>query len=103
MATCEVQAYIYAAKQQMAYAMMLTGHQIEGWRLLQEANALRRRFNDRFWMPDERYIALALDGNKRQVKSIASNAGHCLASGVVAAQHAGDVAAGRYPARAPAV
>ncbi|HEX9092791.1 MAG TPA: hypothetical protein VF902_02295, partial [Coriobacteriia bacterium] len=35
--------------------------------------------------------ALALDGRKKQVRSVASNAGHCLASGIVPADRAGRV------------
>ena len=34
-------------------------------------------------MPDEGTFALALDGRKRQVASVTSNAGHCLFSGIV--------------------
>jgi glycogen debranching enzyme len=34
-------------------------------------------------MPREGFLALALDSRKRQVDSIASNAGHCLWSGIV--------------------
>jgi glycogen debranching enzyme len=52
---------------------------------------LKRRFNERLWMADERFIAFALDAEKRQVKSVASNAGHCLATGIVERRHATDV------------
>jgi glycogen debranching enzyme len=38
-------------------------------------------------MPDERFVALALDPDKRQVRSITSNVGHCLASGIIANEH----------------
>lgn len=90
-ATCEIQGYVYAGKQQMGYALMLSGHRKEGLRLLREANALRKRFNQAYWMPQESFLALALDGEKRQVESIASNAGHCLATGIVAEEHASDI------------
>ena len=43
-------------------------------------------------MPDEGYYALALDGRKRQVNAIASNAGHCLWSGIIDADRAPSVA-----------
>ena len=59
--------------------------------LFRQARDLKRRFNERFWMPDERFVAFALDPHKRQVKSIVSNAGHCLATGIVDKQYAGDV------------
>src|SRR5207344_2251538 len=36
-----------------------------------------------FWLEDRRYFALALDKDKRQVDSLASNIGHLLWSGIV--------------------
>lgn len=87
-ATCEVQGYVYAGKQQLGAALLALGQVREGRRLLREAGDLRRRFNRAFWMPEEGFLALALDGHKRQVRSIASNAGHCLATGIVDAAYA---------------
>ena len=92
LATCEVQGYVYAGKQQLGAAMLALGQLRAGMRLLGEASDLKRRFNHAFWMPQERFIALALDGQKRQVRSIASNAGHCLATGIVDRSHASAVA-----------
>jgi glycogen debranching enzyme len=51
------------------------------------AQALKERFNRDWWMPEERCFALALDPDKKQARSIASNVGHCLASGIIADQH----------------
>jgi glycogen debranching enzyme len=39
-------------------------------------------------MPEQGYFALALDGRKRQVDSIASNAGQCLWSGIIESEKA---------------
>jgi glycogen debranching enzyme len=64
----------------------------DGARLLREASQLKRRFGEAFWMPQERFVAMALDGEKRQVRTISSNPGHCLATGIVDADHARDVA-----------
>jgi glycogen debranching enzyme len=52
-------------------------------RLEREAAELKERFNNDFWMEKEGYFALALDGRKEQVRTIASNPGHCLWSGVI--------------------
>ncbi|MBV9281922.1 MAG: amylo-alpha-1,6-glucosidase, partial [Chloroflexi bacterium] len=52
-------------------------------RLRAEATALRERFNRDFWMPDEGFFAQALDRDKRQVRSVTSNVGHCLWSGIL--------------------
>ena len=38
-------------------------------------------------MDDEGYVAMALDGEKRQVKTIVSTAGHCLWSRILAEEH----------------
>lgn len=91
-ATCEVQGYVYAGKQQLGAALLALGRVRDGTRLLREAGELKRRFNRAFWMPNEGFVALALDGQKRQVRSIASNAAHCLATGIVDAAHVPAVA-----------
>jgi glycogen debranching enzyme len=91
-ATAEVQGYVYAGKQQLGAALLALGKLREGRQLLREAGELKRRFGQAFWMPDEGFLALALDGQKRQVRSVASNAGHCLATGIVEATHAPAVA-----------
>ena len=87
-ATCEVQGYVYAAKQQLGAALLALGQVQQAWRLLREAEDLKKRFSRAFWMPDEGFLAMALDGQKRPVRSVGSNAGHCLAAGIVAAEHA---------------
>ena len=53
---------------------------------------LKREFNERFWLPDRGYFALALDAEKRPVDSCASNMGHCLWTGIVDDDKAGPVA-----------
>jgi glycogen debranching enzyme len=91
-ATCEVQAYVYAGKQQLGAALLALGDVSRGVRLLREAAALKRRFNAAFWLPDAGLLAMALDGDKQPVRSLGSNAGHCLAAGIVAREHAPAVA-----------
>ena len=91
-AVAEVQGLYYAAKQSVAGVFSLLGERDRAAQLLEEASALKRRFNERFWMPAENYFALALDPDKRPVKSIASNPGLCLATGIVDDDKAGAVA-----------
>ena len=50
------------------------------------------RFEDAFWVEDQRYYAMALDGGKRQLDAIGSNAGQCLWSGIASPARARDVA-----------
>jgi glycogen debranching enzyme len=82
-ATCEEQGFIYLAKLHLSELLWWLDEKDEARRLYHEATELKQRFNEAFWMEDLGFIAMALDGLKRQVKAIGSNAGHCLASGIV--------------------
>jgi glycogen debranching enzyme len=61
-------------------------------RLRQESDALRSRFLERFWWPEEATYFFGLDGRKRPIRSVVSNAGHALWSGIASADHARGVA-----------
>ena len=82
-ALAEVQGLFYAAKQAVALAFIALGERERAAELFDQAALLKQRFNARFWMPDLNFLALALDPAKNQVKTIASNAGICLASGII--------------------
>jgi glycogen debranching enzyme len=82
-ATSELQAYWYAGLQQASLAFGATGDVGFAAELLGKARELKRRFNDAFWMPDVGLYALGLDSEKRQIRSVGSNDGHLLASGIV--------------------
>jgi glycogen debranching enzyme len=90
-ALCEVQAYVYMAKLRAAEIYDGLGDPARGRSLRADAAALRDAFHDAFWNPDEGTFALALDGRKRQVASVTSNAGHCLFSGIVSERRAAAV------------
>ena len=84
-APCEVQGYVYDAKRRMAeLAREVWRDRALAERLDADADSLRARFNEAYWV-DERggYYALALDGEKQQVDSMCSNMGHLLWSGIV--------------------
>ncbi len=85
-AASEIQAYWYAGLQQAAFAFFLAGDRSYAASLLGKARDLKARFDRAFWMPDDGFYALALGPDKRQVRSIASNAGHLLATGIVPRQ-----------------
>jgi glycogen debranching enzyme len=91
-ATSELQAYLYAALQQAALAFGATGDVSFARELLGRATTLKRRFNGAFWMPELGAYALGLDANKRQIRSIGSNDGHLLASGIVPPERGRQVA-----------
>ena len=84
-APCEVQGYVYDAKRRICELARDAWREPElAARLEREAEELRRRFNEAFWIEDRGgYYALALDGEKQQVDSLCSNIGHLLWSGIV--------------------
>jgi glycogen debranching enzyme len=83
-AVCEIQGYWYAAQQLFAVLAAALGHAGEAKAYWKSARELKRRFNRDWWLPEERFFALALDPDKRPARSITSNVGHCLASGIIA-------------------
>lgn len=81
-ALCELQGYVYDAKLRMAEVFQVLGDESRAHALRQEAEALKRTFNQTFWMEEAGYFAYGLDPQKKQITSIASNAGHCLWNGI---------------------
>lgn len=81
--TCEEQAFVYSAKLRMSEMLWFMGDRDLARCMFHEASELKKRFNDRFWMPDKNFFALGLDAKRRQIKSISSNPGHLLACGIV--------------------
>lgn len=81
-ATSEEQAFVYVAKLHLSETLWFLGERELSRKLYREASELKKRFNEAFWMEDEGFYALALDARKRPVRSIASNAGHCIAAAI---------------------
>ncbi|HAF09976.1 MAG TPA: amylo-alpha-1,6-glucosidase [Chloroflexi bacterium] len=81
-ALVEAQAYVYAAKRGLADLYALDGEAERAAKLRAEAAALAERFERDFWMENEGCYAQALDGNKKQVPAVTSNAGHALWAGI---------------------
>jgi glycogen debranching enzyme len=82
-ATCEEQGFIYVAKLHLSEVMWWLGEKSLARRLYKSAAELKSRFHDAFWMEEHGFYAMALDSEKRQVRSIGSNAGHCVAAAIV--------------------
>jgi glycogen debranching enzyme len=84
-APCEVQGYVYDAKRRIAdLAREVWRDRGLAERLDREADELRDRFDEAFWIEERGgYYALALDGDKNKVDSLCSNIGHLLWSGIV--------------------
>jgi glycogen debranching enzyme len=81
-ALCELQGYVYDAKVRMAEIFSALGDEARARILLRQAEKLKWKFNSVFWMEDEGCFAYGLDREKQLITSVASNAGHCLWSGI---------------------
>jgi glycogen debranching enzyme len=83
-ATCELQGYVYDARRRAArLAREVWNDDALAARLEEQAEQLKRSFNEDFWLDDREYYALALDGDKKPVDALTSNIGHLLWSGIV--------------------
>lgn len=81
-ALCEVQSYVYAARNGMAILADELGDAALAERQIAAAKKLRQEFQQKFWCEELSTFALALDGEKRQCQVRSSNAGQCLFSGI---------------------
>lgn len=82
-ALAEVQAYAYYAKRRISALFRLLGMRERADRLAKEAEVLKKRFNEAFWIPSEGFFAMALDRDKRPVRTVTSNPGHGLWARIV--------------------
>ncbi len=89
---CEVQGYVYAAKIRLAQIARMKKRIDLADQWEEEARDLKFRFNRDFWMEDQDYCAIALDGDGNPVDSISSNPGHCLNLGIFTPEKAYSVA-----------
>ncbi|HEV2401064.1 MAG TPA: amylo-alpha-1,6-glucosidase, partial [Candidatus Sulfotelmatobacter sp.] len=87
-ALCEVQGYVYAAKLAAARLTHVLGNVDHCCELEMQAEALRTSFEEQFWCDDLKTYALALDGRKKPCRVRASNAGHCLFTGIASPERA---------------
>jgi glycogen debranching enzyme len=77
-ALVEVQGYVYDAKVRAAAMFAQLGEYDTAQRLMSEADRLRQQVLDAFWLDELGTFALALDGEKRPIPTVTSNAGHLL-------------------------
>ena len=82
-ALCELQGYVFDAWMRMAEVFDAFGEAGRARELRDRAANLQERFEERFWCEDIGFYAYALDPDKQPVRTIASNAGHCLWSGII--------------------
>jgi glycogen debranching enzyme len=82
-ALAEVQGYLYAAYFSISDVAYRLGHNGLAQRLKERAAVLKRAFARDFWLEREGMVALALDADKQPCRVAASNAAHCLATGLL--------------------
>jgi glycogen debranching enzyme len=87
-ALIELQGYVYDAKLRLADIYDLLERPEDAARLRRQANRLFEIVNDRLWWEAEGTYYLGLDGAKKPIKTVASNPGHLLASGIVPVERA---------------
>jgi len=82
-AIVEAQGYQYLALRETAKLARIQNDLALAKKLTQRAEKLKQAFDKEFWMEEQDFYALALDGDKKQVKSITSNVGHLLFTGII--------------------
>ena len=92
-ALCELQAYVYDAWRRMAEVFDALDRPDRAAALRAKAAALFEKFNAVFWNEDLGFYAYLLDGQKRPVPTVTSNAGHLLWLGIVPPDRAARVVA----------
>lgn len=82
-ALCEVQAYAYSAYVARSWLARAAGDTALEQHWAGRAATLKEAFNEKFWLPEKGYFAVALDKDKKPVDACTSNMGHCLWVGIV--------------------
>ena len=87
-AVAEVQGYAYAALRAMSELTAARGDQAKADAWLRRAERLRVAIEEKFWVPEMSFYAIALDGDGEPCKVYGSDAGHLLYCGVPSAERA---------------
>ena len=85
--TCELQGYWFAAQQLMAFLSGALGKYADAKAFWRNASDLKERFNRDWWDDEQGSVVLALDPDKRPVRAVTSNVGHCLTAGIISDEH----------------
>ncbi len=90
-ALCEVQGYVYEARELAAEMAEAMGESERAASLRTAAESLRQNFHRAFYSKEIGMFVPALDGDKQPCRVRASNAGHCLFSGIALPEAAAQV------------
>jgi glycogen debranching enzyme len=75
--------FVYASKLRLSELLWWMGEEEQAKRLHVESQELKKRFNERFWMEEEGFLAIGIDAKGQLLRSIASDAGQCLTQGIL--------------------
>ncbi|WP_026731112.1 amylo-alpha-1,6-glucosidase [Fischerella sp. PCC 9605] len=87
-ALCELQGYVFDAWMRMAEVFDVLGEREFSGELRTKAAKLHQSFEESFWCDDIGFYAFTLDPDKKPVKTVSSNPGHCLWSGMISPKRA---------------
>jgi len=85
-ALVEAQGYAYAAHRAFASLAKMHGDDDKATAASERADNVRCRLNEAFWMPDQGFFGLALNGARELRRAVTSNPGHLLLCGAVEAR-----------------
>jgi glycogen debranching enzyme len=88
LAVAEVQGYYYDALTRAAELSRYRGDDDRASTLEGKAETLADHFDEAYWIPEESFYAVALDGDNEPIESVTTNPGHCLWSGIVPEERA---------------
>lgn len=91
LAVAEVQGYYYDALTRAAELYRHRGDDDRASTLERKAATLAERFDEAYWVPEESFYAVALDGDNEPIESVTTNPGHCLWSGIVPEDRAAEM------------
>ncbi|MCG6137973.1 MAG: amylo-alpha-1,6-glucosidase [Nostoc sp. LLA-1] len=90
-ALCELQGYVFDAWMRMAEVFDALGDKKFAQELRHKAAKLQVSFEEKFWSDELDCYVLSLDADKHPVRSLTSNPGHCLWSGIASPERAARV------------
>lgn len=82
-ALVEVQAYYYSALKGAADLYEQAGELEKAETLRRRAACLQKKFVQDFWQKRNGFLAYFLNGEKQPIKTVVSNPGHCLFTGIL--------------------
>jgi glycogen debranching enzyme len=91
-ALCEVQGYVYDAWMKASLLAEALGLKEKAWEWTAYALELKMKFSKSFWSQKKSTYYLAITSGKNPCDVIASNAGHCLFSGIATQDEAQKIA-----------